>query len=348
MKDTLQYYSEDGIYKKFNKYTLYHFGFVRNRITGLVLTNSHRGTYNVVSIYDDEGKQVQIRIARAIASTFIGPPPTLEHTADHKNKKSDDDTLDNIRWLDKSGQSLNQERPEIKKSAFIIIKEGIEKTASDWVEHLKNKKNHLNHKYTEGMITKYAQKKQHGFSYKEYPNLPNEIWKIIRGSETTRGGYWKISDMNRVKYVTKFAESVLSGTRLRLTNDGYPKIAIGKCHILMFKTFFPDEYANKKPGEIILHEDDNKLDFRPSKLRLGTRSDNAIDAYNNGCYDGTKTAQMKCASFVDGVFEKEYISQEEAVRYLKSLGYDRSVHNNIGKALGGTLKTSYGRTWKLV
>lgn len=154
--------------------------------------------------------------------------------------------------------------------------------------------------------------------------------------------------MNRVKYITKHAENVLSGLRLRLTNCGYPKVQIGKCHILAFKTFFLDEYTNKKPGEIILHEDDDKLDFRPYKLRLGTRRDNAIDAYNNGCYDGTKTAQVRCASFIDGVFEKEYISQEEAVRYLKSLGYDRSTHNNIGKALGGTLKTAYGRVWKLV
>jgi hypothetical protein len=348
MKDTLQYYSEDGIYKKFNKYTLYHFGFVRNRITGLVLKNSHRGTYNVVSVFDDEGKQVQIRIARAIASTFIGPPPTLEHTADHKNKNRDDDTLDNIRWNDKSGQTRNQDRPETYKAAFIVVKDGVEKTASEWAEHLQNERNHLNHVYTEGMITKYAQKKQNGFAYKEYPDLPNETWKIIYGSKTTRGDYWKISDMNRVKFITKFAENVLSGERLRLTNCGYPKVQVGKCHILVFKSFFPDEYANKKPGEIILHEDDDKLDFRPSKLRLGTRRDNAIDAYNNGCYDGTETARTTCASYIKGVFEKEHISQEEAVRYLKSLGYDKSTHNNIGKALCGTLKTAYGRAWKAI
>ena len=37
MKATLQIYSEDGTLKIFDKYTLYHFGFVRNRKTGQVL-----------------------------------------------------------------------------------------------------------------------------------------------------------------------------------------------------------------------------------------------------------------------------------------------------------------------
>ena len=100
-------------------------------------------------------------------------------------------------------------------------------------------------------------------------------------------GHWEISNMSRVKQVTKHASNVLWGDRLRRCN-GYPIISInGKncyCHVLAFKTFYPELWDAKKLEEMVLHEDDNKEDFRPHKLRLGTASDNAKDARNNGKY----------------------------------------------------------------
>jgi hypothetical protein len=44
---------------------------------------------------------------------------------------------------------------------------------------------------------------------------------------------------------------------------------------------------------MVLHEDDDKEDFRPHKLRLGTRSDNAKDAHDNGKFDSTKRTWVK-------------------------------------------------------
>lgn len=140
MKDILKYYSEDGTLKIFDKYMLYHFGFIRNRKTGKVLQNINQGKYNKVSIETDDGKSYQIRIARAIASTFIGPPPSLEHTADHIDKNQDDDNIYNIRWATKSEQTDNRTMSAIQKSAIIIVKDGIEKTNKEWVEYLKMKK----------------------------------------------------------------------------------------------------------------------------------------------------------------------------------------------------------------
>ena len=59
---------------------------------------------------------------------------------------------------------------------------------------------------------------------------------------------------------------------------------------------------------------------------------------------------MKCISYIDGVLEKEFDSQNDAMRYLKSNGYDRANHSNICKALNPKYKSNfaYGRTWKLV
>ena len=103
---------------------------------------------------------------------------------------------------------------------------------------------------------------------------------------------------------------------------------------------------------MVLHENDDKLDFSPNKLRLGTGSENAADSYKNGKRDGTKTAWMKCTSYIDDVFEKHYESQSDAVRYLKTQGYLRASYAHISKALAaykdGKVIVRYGRTWKLV
>jgi hypothetical protein len=279
----------------------------------------------------------------------------LAHTADHKDKNRENDIDDNIRWLCKKGQRDNQDRPETYKSAFLVDRYGEnEKTFKEWTDYLNSRgeKNHMGREYTSGMIKMYAQRKQHGFSYKQYPDIPGEIWEEIIDSNNSRGR-WEVSDMNRFKYITNHAENVLSGERLGL-DHGYPTININgkhwKCHILAFMTFFPDEYANKKPNENVLHEDDDKMDFRPHKLRLGTQTENIIDAHDNGKYDGKKNSRMKCVSYIDGIYELIHDSQDDAVKYLKSIGYDNASNGGISNALNDKRKSdfAYGRTWKCV
>lgn len=349
----LEYYFEDGSHVIFDKYTIDTTGVIRNKKTGVVLTYiKNKSGYNAVTVYDDTGKSRGIYVGRALASTFHGHPHTLKHTADHIDRNPENDILENIRWNDESGQQTNRTRHEKCKSAFVIVKDGDEKTVKEWVEHLKDILNPFGREYTESMIGDYARKKQHGFAYKEYPDLPNEVWKEIVCSKGKTAGYWEISDMNRVRFVTKHAVNTLSDSRLGLSIDGYPRIEMGKCHILSFKTFFPEEYAAKKPGEVILHEDDNKMDFRPHKLRIGTKQDNGKDAHNNELFIGKKTERKKCASFINNIFEKEYLSQTDAMIYLKSIGINKASDSNIHQALDaykeGKIITRYGRTWKKI
>ena len=351
---TLQYYFiVKGIIDHviFNKYTIEN-GIIRNKKGEAIKYHKNEKKYNKCMVTDDYGKRRSIQVGRAIASSILGPPATLEHTADHIDKNPENDVDDNIRWSTKKEQMENQNRPDTYKTAYIVVKDGKEQTIREWVDFLKDEKNPYWREYNYINIKSYAQKKQHGFSYKEYPDLPGEVWKEITGAKNWKG-YWLISDMNRVKYVTKQAENVLSGDRLGL-EKGYPIIWFnGKqwpCHIIAFMTFFPKEYAAKKPGECVLHEDDDKLDFRPHKLRIGTQTENMIDAQNNGKYDGKKSARMKCASYIDNVLEKEHKSQNDAMRYLRSRGYETASAGNICSVLNGNgnRKTAYGRTWKLV
>ena len=353
MEKVLEYYFQTLCHVIFNRYTIDTSGIVRDKLTDELIRTRIVKKYNVVDIIDNNGNKRRVRIARAIASTYLGAPPSSKHTADHIDRNSLNDILNNIRWADLAEQSRNRTMPSSIKSSFVVVKDDIEKTVNNWVAHLKDQKNHMSRGYTAGMIKLYAQKKQHGFSYKEYPDIPGEIWKKIEISISDKG-HREISNMNRVKFVTKHAENVIENERLNLSSDGYPRIIINgvgwDCHVLSFMMFYPKKYAEMRTNEMILHEDDNKLDFRPHKLRIGTRSENTIDAYNNGIYDGAKSGRLRCASYINDVLEKEHESQHDAVKYLKTIGFDKASASAIGRALktscSGKVSIRYGRTWK--
>ena len=346
----LEYYFEDEFQSHvvFSKYTINNLGIIKNKKSEKTPSYG-KGMYNVCGVSDDDGKRCTILVGRAVASTFLGKPPTPEHTADHiESEQKKNDALTNIRWLCKKGQNNNQIRPKTYKSAFVIAKDGNEKTVREWADHMNATNTLGERKFTAGMIKHYAIQKQSGFSYKEYPDLEGEKWLEIKDSKNKKG-HWEISNMNRMKYITNYAENVLWDKRLGRTN-GYPITGInGKiwlCHILAFKTFYPELWEAKMPGELVLHEDDDKEDFRPHKLYLGTASNNAKDSHVNGNRDGTKTAHMKCASYINGIHEEDHDSQYHATEYLKSKGYPKANTGNISKALSGYLKSAYNRTWQ--
>ncbi|AGE59575.1 hypothetical protein ATCVOR07043_922L [Acanthocystis turfacea Chlorella virus OR0704.3] len=112
-------------------------------------------------------------------------------------------------------------------------------------------------------------------------------------------------------------------------------------------TFRPNEYASRLPSDIIMHKNDNKLDFNPFKLRLGSLSENGIDAHNNGRYNGMKKARKPVASYINGEFEKKHESIHDAIRYLKYIKYPKANIGNVYIALRDGV-TRYGRTWKFM
>jgi hypothetical protein len=237
--------------------------------------------------------------------------------------------------------------PSANKSAFIVVNGGVEKTVKEWVEALKDETNQRGSRYTKSVIEKYATQEKFGFRYKKFENLPEEEWKFLDGSKNHKGE-WYISTEGRIKYKTKYAENVLSAECL-CTHNGYPTISFGKkilyCHILSFKTFYPEKYAAKKDDDEILHINDDKLDFRPTMLYLGSKTQNRLDAYNNGSYDNTKIARKPVVSYVDGVLEKEHESLSSAIKYLKDNGFPSASATNVGSVVGEN-KIRYGRTWE--
>jgi hypothetical protein len=109
--------------------------------------------------------------------------------------------------------------------------------------------------------------------------------------------------------------------------------------------FYPGDYETKKSEEMVLHYNDDKEDFRPHNLRLGTLHDNGKDAHDNGKYNGKKSARMKCVSYINGKFEKEHKSQRDAAAYIKSKGCSIanliSIQGSINNALSAMVKSSH-------
>lgn len=343
MMKTLLYDNINGCHTVYDEYTIDTFGTIRD-MSGIVkLPYADNEGYQRVHVRKNR-KTHSLYVHRAIASSFIGKPPTLKHTADHYNGIRNDNYVDNIRWATPEEQAKNRNMPCTNKSALIIVKDGVEKTAKEWVKHLEYEKTPYGKMYTNGVISAYAQRKQHGFSYKVFDDLPGEIWKVVSGANI------EISNKLRVKRYSKYATNVIDVSQMH-TSNGYPMLYVnGKqqsVHAICFQTFFPDEYKFMTPSEIIRHKYDDKLDFRPENLLIGTQSQNMSDAHDNGKFNDTKIMRKKCVSYIDGVEEKEHNSLHDATHYLREHGYNKAAPSNINMAMG-TSKIRYGRTWKRV
>jgi len=342
---TLVYYEDKTLKKQiYTKYEINKECVIRHKRTNKTLTYrlTDDGYYKVQPL-DDTGKQKPLSVARTMLSTFVGPPPSPHHTADHiQSENKTDNRLENLRWFDKSGQSTNRNMPETLNSAFIIVHGGEELTSNEWAERIGVQSQ---------TIRSYARNVRNTeWSYKIYDDLPGEIWKDVEKSENSQG-WWMVSTFGRVAYHTKHTRKVSSPEELSL-NGGYPSIKINgtdkKVHLVVFQTFRPEEYKVMKPDEMILHEKDDRMDCRIDKLYIGTRSQNGRDAHDNGKYDGTKSARRPCVARKGDWTFQPFKSLTEAVEWLQATTqYKKADKTHISKCLNGKTKTAYGYTWTL-
>ena len=353
-KDTLRYFKDDGEYEVFDDYTIDTNKIIERKDRKKDPIPYETGGYLKISVRKNK-KPYARSLARAILSTFLGPPPDLMFTADHiESERKLDDDLSNLRWLHKSGQANNRFMPETRRDARLIVNDlfpGDELTVKEWCELLTKPDGT---KYSHITIREWARTKEYGFSYKTYEKIDDEEWKIYGDPNKN---HVEISNMNRVKDVL-FSESgreehILLAEELSL-RSGYPcKMIDGEkylIHILVFQLWYPELWKNKKSDDMVLHKEDNRLDFRPENLRLGPPSANITDAHDNGKYDGTKSARQPCIAYKDDavVEELSFKSMHDAARYLVEHNEDlkfetarSGIRNNINKN-----KEYKGFTWK--
>lgn len=335
---TLEYYYYSGEYVVFDKYEIDENTTVRNKKTNKNIGKYLLNGYHKINVNDEYEKSRGISVARAMLSTFVGKPPTVHHTADHINSsEKTDDSLENLRWADKSEQSSNQTRPKTLNNAFLIRHGDEYMTIKEWA---------LRENVHEDTI-RWRARDDTSWHFKEYEDLPWETWLRVEDSKNLKG-FWKVSDKKRAAYHTNNARKVYSTYEMRKIN-GYPVICInGKheyLHVVVFRTFRPDDYAKMNSGDVIMHCNDDKLDCDPLTLKIGTRSENAKNAHDNGRHDGKKTQRRKCACYKDDELIKCFDSLADAERWLHTKN-PKASFTAIIKCLSGKLKTAYGYVWK--
>jgi len=340
---TLVYYEDETLKKQiYTKYEINKACIIRNkRIKRPTSYYLDKGGYYTVTVYDVAGKSKNLSVARAMLSTFVGPPPSPHHTADHiESEHTTDNRLGNLRWADETEQKLNQNRPETYNSAFIIVHDGEGLTVNEWAERLG---------ISDSAIRKRARNVRNTeWSYKTYDDLPGENWKDVEDSKNFQG-WWKVSTFGRVAYHKDANIRKVSSPEELYLNNGYPSIGINgtnrMVHLVVFQTFRKKEYEAMKEGEMILHEDDDRMDCRIDKLRVGTASQNGRDAHDNGKYDGTKTARRPCVAR-KGNESHPFDSLMDAVKWIRATTeYENASPGNISDCLNGTRKTAFWYTW---
>lgn len=362
MLETLVYYTGNTMDRLvFSNYTVESNDsgvFIRNKKGKIIKTHKIPSGHNRVTLSLD-GKDYTIYVGRIVASTFLGPPETPRHTVDHINNNAPgDDRIENIRWLCKTGQRHNQTRSETYNNAFLIVRNEVEKTSREWETYFKD-----NPKEREDIPAKSLSKEtilnlaienKYGFSFKVYPDLPGETWFVVPDS-FSRYAHWEFSTKCRMARVSSYARNVFSGDRFYLFND-YPTVYFNethqRCHVIVFKTLFPEEYA-ARGIKVVCHRDDDKTNFAPDNLYLGTAAENTSDSYKNGKHDGKGSAQRPVVSFVSGVFEKHHDSYADAERYLRELDpvkYSKAACQGIYQAIKSweeenKIRVKYHRTW---
>lgn len=304
---------------------------IRHKHKQNVLTQIDNDGYKRVVVSIDGVKQT-VSVARAMLSTFVGPPSDPAFTADHTNQKRDDDRLDNLRWANKKDQINNRNTPQTTNGGRIVVYDGVEKTVTEWAEKLELCVSTI----------KMRVRSNPDWYYKTYDNLPGEIWVTVENNT-------EVSSLGRVGKINTSARRVYETHEICRSN-GYPVLTIKKqkkyLHILVFKAFYPDEYETKPDGHMICHKNDNKLDCSRDNLYLGSASDNTKDAHNNGKFDGTNRERTMCYGIDISTGEKrQFDSLPDAVIWLKNNGYPKAAKSSISRCINNKLNKTYGHTW---
>jgi len=297
------------------------------------------GNYNRISVYN-EGKKVSIRLSRAVLSTFAGPPPTSKHTADHRiSDRKLDDRLINLRWATDKQQRSNQIKYN-KYKENIVVHNGIEKSVSDWASFLNIGRN----------AVRLRVKRDSDWNYKEYENMNNEIWKSVLETKSNPISF-EVSNFGRLAKITKYGRTIIDPKHMKLNGGKYPCIQINRkkvsLHLVVFKTFFPNEYDMKKEEEVICHKNDNVYDCSIDNLVIGSLSKNAMDAHLNGKFDGKKS-QMQCiiAEHKETGIMYDFASIREAIRWLKeNTDWKKACRKSIYTCLRNNTRSAYGYKW---
>lgn len=93
-----------------NRYSVSSYGRVYNKETNKFISHVITGkpSYWYVNLRVGSNKVILRRVHNIMAHTFLGEPPSSKYTCDHIDQNKYNNSLDNLRWLNKKGQMRNR------------------------------------------------------------------------------------------------------------------------------------------------------------------------------------------------------------------------------------------------
>jgi len=130
--------------EEFPKYRIYKNGYVireyKNGKEKLLKHNLDTNGYYFVRLCNGS-KPKRFKIHRLLAMLFIPNHDSNNKTVDHINRIRTDNRLDNLRWLDRSGQNLNKELKDNNTGYPFITKQKSKTCKSGFYFHCQIKRN---------------------------------------------------------------------------------------------------------------------------------------------------------------------------------------------------------------
>jgi hypothetical protein len=319
------------------------------------------GYYVVQMVHDETAKRRGRGVARLMLLSFIGPPPTIKHTADHIDRNPLNDSLENLRWATASGQRNNQDRPARYKNAEI----GVVRIDPVTLEETNFTSLGEAQKITginKGNISNSAKGRQRlagGFMWRyeeESDDLSGEVWVKIKkrdGTDYEKDPKVDVSQFGRLRdrrcggVLKKKTSDYISGSVNR-ENKRYPCISVGRENNRFLHEIFATTLLGPPPDKfmVVNHKNGDIFDTTLENLEWVSRSENATHGHDAGKYEGKKTErQIVYATCLTSGEVKEFVSIREAARCVG----DEKYESNIRQCLNDPLRESaYGYTWSRI
>jgi len=244
------------------------------------------GCYLRVYLKLEDGTQQKFNVARAVCEAFHGPPPSDQHTADHKDRDKNNNWSSNLQWSTKREQNLNREVPSVRKDRRTFQTSRTPCFTELVDEELKVENNHYN--LTAVQMRESVSRSRHpsgkhrglrGLYWRYTPDkiMSGENWMPLLnyGESTLKRGYY-VSDKGRIRTATgthgasgKVLEGYLNlqgylESKLAMVSGGYKTVAI---HIAVCETFHGQRPTDKHTPD---HKNRNRQDNRAKNLHWAT------------------------------------------------------------------------------
>lgn len=249
-----------------------------------------------------------------VATTFLGPPPSGDHTADHVDVDSQDNRANNfiwnLRWASRTEQGKNRRKQEeAKQHSRPCFGRAVVGGGDDWVEYKGTcdaaKKLGL---YSANIdrVCNGKVKTTSGYVFKWMPipePLPGEVWKLYKNGT-------HVSDMGRVKLKSGWIYTPLP-TRGTVYASFYSTLF----HIVVCTLF---NEARPSRHHTVDHWDRDPTNNKAENLRWKTPSEQVKNQDLPALGDGNRDSLKRRVKVIhpDGTIQ-HFLGLAEAARQLK-------------------------------